>query len=153
MLSKLLEQFARRKSPVRFSAVLPPFNISIMVNFKIFHHLDDHDQDGHHQDIKHDQDGHCNVSAPGQLLQLVKSEPELGRRVSKPMHIPAHHHHHQDQYDDVGDDAGDASDDGDILLGSYTAMSRAKKSASFPNWPRAWMSTHSPSSNLRNQSI
>ena len=152
MLSKLLEQFARRKSPVRFSAVLPPFNISIMIMIKVIHNQDDHGQGGHDQDIKHDQDGHCNVSAPGQLLQLVKSEPELGRRVSKPVHIPAHHHHHQDQYDDVGDDAGDASDDGDILLGSYTAMSRAKKSASFPNWPRAWMSTHSPSSNLRNQS-
>ena len=73
------------------------------------------------------------------------------------MHIPAHHRHHQDdQYgvdEDGGDDAGEDNDDDGVLLGSYTAMSRAKKSASFPNWPRAWMSTHSPSSNLRNQSI
>ena len=77
------------------------------------HHQDDQGQDGHDPDIKHDQDGHCNVSAPGQLLQLVKSEPELGRRVSKPVHIPAHQHHHQDQYGDDDED-GDDSDDDDI---------------------------------------
>ena len=109
MLSKLLEQFARRKSPVRFSAVLPPFNISIMVMIKVIHHRDDHDQDDHGQD------GDCNVGAPGQLLQLVKSKPELSRRVSKPVHIPAHQHYHQYGDDeDGGDDAGDDSDDDDI---------------------------------------
>ena len=113
MLSKLLEQFARQKSPAQFSAVLPPFNISIMIMIKVIHNQDDHGQGGHDQDIKHDQDGHCNVSAPGQLLQLVKSKPELSRRVSKPMHIPAHQHHHQNQYGDDDED-GDDSDDDDI---------------------------------------